>query len=135
MTQIIAYLKFKENARVAMTHYQKCFGGELKFQTLEGSVFDSPNASEADREKILHSQLVSDRIVLFASEMMVPDSHPNSTFLWVNCSIDEEIRQIHAGLAEGGTITGDLQTAYWGTTFGAITDAYGIQWYISKLPL
>ena len=134
MTQIVAYLKFKNNCRAAMNFYQECFGGELEFQTVKGSVFE-PAMSEGDQQKIVHSQLVSDHIVLFASEMMVPDENANTTFLWVNCDTDVEIRKIHAGLAKGGTVAGELQQAYWGTTFGAINDQFGIKWYISKLPI
>ena len=85
--------------------------------------------------QIVHSQLVNRHIVLFASEMVVPDEHPNSTFLWINCDADEEIRKIHGGLSEGGKVTAELQQAYWGTTFGAIDDQFGIKWYISTLPL
>ncbi|HEY4198570.1 MAG TPA: VOC family protein [Mucilaginibacter sp.] len=135
MTQIIAYLKFKSNCRAAMNFYQKCLGGDLIFQTVKGSVFETAGMSEAESEKIVHSQLVNDRIVLFASEMMVPDEHPNSTFLWINCDTDEEISKIHAGLSMGGTVTAELQQAYWGTTFGAVDDQFGIKWYISTLPI
>ena len=114
MTQIIAYLKFKNNYRAPMNFYQKCLGGDLMFQTVKGSVFETPGMTEAVGLKIVHSQLVNDRIVLFASEMVVPDEHPNSTFLWVNCGTDEEVRRIFACLAEGGKITAELQPAYWG---------------------
>ena len=46
MTQIIAYLKLKNNCRAAMNFYQECLGGELEFQTVKGSVFESPGMSE-----------------------------------------------------------------------------------------
>jgi len=135
MPQIIAYLKFKNNCRAAMNFYQQCFGGELEFQTVKDSVFETAKTTEAEGQVIVHSQLVNDRMVLFGSEMVVPDEHANSTFLWINCDTDEEIRRFHTGLSQGGTVTSDLQTAYWGTTFGAVTDQFGIQWYISTLPI
>ena len=118
-----------------MNFYQECFGGELAFNTVRGSVFESDGMSEENKEKIVHSQLVSDHIVLFASEMVVPEECPNSTFLWINCDTDDEIRKIHAGLSRGGKATAELQQAYWGTTFGAVDDAFGIKWYISRLPV
>ena len=135
MTQIIAYLKFKNNCRAAMNFYQKALGGELEFQTVKGSFFDSPDINEEAGQKIVHSQLVNDHIVLFASEMVVPEEFPNTTFLWINCDSDEKIREIHAGLAEGGKVTAELQPAYWGTTFGSVVDQFGISWYISTLPI
>lgn len=135
MTQIIAYLKFKKNCREAMNFYQKCLGGELEFQTVKWSVFETKDMSDEERQKIVHSQLVNDKIVLFGSEMMGPDMHPNSTFLWINCDTDEDIRKIHTRLSEGGKVTAELQEAYWGTIFGAVDDRFGIKWYISKLPI
>lgn len=93
MTQIVAYLKFKNNCRGAMSFYQKCFGGHLIFQEVKGSVFETPGMTEVEGRKIVHSQLVNERIVLFASEMVAPDENANSTFLWVNCGTDEEIRR------------------------------------------
>jgi PhnB protein len=133
MTQIIAYLKFKSNCRLAMNFYKECFGGELEIQAVKGSVFETAGMSETDSQKVVHSQLVNKHIVLFASEMVVPDEHANSTFLWINCDTDEEIRKIHAGLSKGGKVTAELQEAYWGTSFGAVEDKFGIKWYISKL--
>jgi PhnB protein len=135
MAQIIAYLKFKNHCVEAMTFYQRCFGGDLTFQTVKGSVFETPGMDEEAGRRIVHSQLVGERFVLFGSEMVVPEEGANSTFLWINGEDDEEIRRIHRGLSEGGTVTAELQPAYWGTTFGAVTDRFGVKWYISKLPI
>ncbi len=118
-----------------MDFYQQCLGGALEFQTVKGSVFESPGMSQEAGQQIVHSQLVNDHIILFASEMVVPDECPNSTFLWINCDTDEEIRKIHTGLSKGGKVTAALQQAYWGTTFGAVTDQFGISWYLSTLPI
>ncbi len=134
MAQIIAYLKFENNCREAMSFYKKCFGGELTFQTVTGSAMDSPGIGD-EGQKILHSSLISDKVVLFASEMTEPGEELNSTYLWVNCNNDKEIRSIFAGLSEGGTITAELQHAYWGATFSAVNDKFGIKWYISTLNL
>ncbi len=34
-------------------------------------------------------------------------------------------------LAEGGTVTMDLQDMFWGAYFGALTDRFGVQWMVN----
>jgi PhnB protein len=47
-TKINIYLSFNGKCREAMTFYKECFGGELTFQTFEGSPMESlsPNGNK-----------------------------------------------------------------------------------------
>ncbi len=132
MAQILAYLKFDGNCREAMAFYKECFGGELTFNTVKGSALEQYMKPE-EGQKILHSSLVSEDLKLFASEMTKPTSAGDAIFLWLNCKNEEEIKSIYQKLSRGGKITAELQPAYWGTNFGAVTDKFGINWYISKI--
>lgn len=132
MTQILAYLKFDGNCREAMTFYKECFGGELSFNTVKGSPMEQFMKPE-EGEKILHSSLISGDLKLFASEMTKPSSTGDSIFLWLNCNSENDIKRLFENLSRGGTVTAPLQPAYWGASFGAVTDKFGISWYISKI--
>lgn len=132
MAQILAYLKFDGNCREAMTFYKECFGGELTFNTVKGSAMEQYMKPE-DGDKILHSSLVSDDLKLFASEMTKPTTIGDAIFLWLNCKNEDEIKSVFDKLSRGGKITAELQPAYWGSNFGAVTDQFGINWYISKI--
>jgi PhnB protein len=35
------------------------------------------------------------------------------------------------GLAAGGTVRTQLERQFWGDTFGAVTDKYGIGWQVN----
>jgi PhnB protein len=70
---------------------------------------------------------------LFASEMTKPTIVGDAIFLWINTGGDEETRSIFSKLAQDGKITAELQMVYWGKEFGAITDKYGINWYVSSI--
>ncbi len=54
MTTINPYLGFDGNCLEAMTFFQKCFGGELTFQTFGESPMECPAGKEG---QILHSSL------------------------------------------------------------------------------
>jgi PhnB protein len=131
MAQIVAYLKFSNNCREAMTFYKECFGGELTFNTVKDSPIEQHMKPE-DGEKILHSSLIGNDFSLFASEMTNPTAVGDTIFLWLNCKSEEEIKSIFDKLSVDGTITAEVQPVYWGT-FGSITDKFGINWYISKI--
>ncbi|MBV9865287.1 MAG: VOC family protein [Abitibacteriaceae bacterium] len=130
MTQINAYLNFKGNCREVMTFYKECLGGELTLQTVEGSpIADQMPATE--RQAIVHSSLTKDGLVLMASDMMrngVVES--NAISLCLNCSSEAEIKTFFSNLAAGGQIIHPLGDAFWGGTFGHLTDKFGINWLL-----
>lgn len=132
MAQILAYLKFDGNCREAMSFYKECFGGELSFNTVKGSPLEQ-YMKPGEGDKILHSSLIGGDLKLFASEMTKPTSVGDAIFLWLNCKNEEEIRSVFEKLSKGGKVTAELQPAYWGTNFGAVTDKFGINWYVSKI--
>ena len=132
MAQLIAYLKFDGNCREAMTFYKESFGGELTFNTVKGSALEA-HMKPHEGDKILHSSLVSDKLILFASEMTKPTTTGDAIFLWVNTSGDEETRSVFSKLSRDGKVPVELQLAYWGTQFGAVTDKFGLNWYVSSI--
>lgn len=44
---------------------------------------------------------------------------------------EPRLRTIFDGLANGGTVRVPLAKQFWGDTFGAITDKYGIGWQVN----
>lgn len=128
MTQINAYLNFNGRSREAMTFYKACLGGELVMQ----KIAESPMAAQMPSEmgnKILHSSLTKDGLVLMASDMMGNAIIPgNNVGLCINCSTEEEIDSFFNNLSVGGKINQPLQQSFWGATFGEVTDKFGINW-------
>ena len=128
MTQINAYLNFNGNTKEAMGFYHQCLGGELVMQ----KIAESPMAAQMPSEmgpKILHSTLTSNGILLMASDCMGDRIVAgNNVWLNLNCSSNEEIENYFNGLARGGRIIEPLHQSFWGATFGALTDKFGINW-------
>ncbi len=131
MTQIYAYLSFNGNCREAMTFYKDCLGGELMLQTVEGS----PVAEQMPAEfgpHILHSTLTQGDLLLMASDMASAELVQGNTIsLSLNCSSKEEIEALFSHLSAGGKITHPLADEFWGATFGALTDKFGMNWLLN----
>lgn len=130
--RISPYLSFRDDAREAMDHYTKVFGGALDLNTFaEFGMVEDP----ADAELVMHSQLdIDDTLVLMAAD--TPQSmrtgepkahHPVCLF-----GDDEAtLRGWWDGLVQGGTVDVPLETAPWGDAFGMCTDRFGISWMVN----
>lgn len=132
MNQLSPYLRFTGKCRTALTFYQACFGGELKWMT----VAETPMAAQTpadSRQHIMHATLTTDRFVLLGSDMAGPGGFApgNTVSLFVNCSSEEETRSFFSKLAVGGKIVDPLKAQFWGGLFGALTDQFGVEWRLS----
>lgn len=131
MTTLNPYLGLQGRCREAMTFYQDCLGGALTMQT----VAESPMADQMPPEagqNILHSALTNGGLVLMATDMNQKEPVlGNTVALSLNFSSEEEIRTVFARLAVGGKVDSPLETSFWGSTFGHLTDKFGINWMLN----
>ena len=132
MTQINVYIGFNGKCREAMTFYKNCLGGELFFQTVEGTPMEAQCAPET-KHQVFHSSITKGGMVLMATDMVGPDGyqHGNNVALSLNCSSEEEINNFFSTLSEGGKIMDPLKEQFWGALFGCFTDQFGITWMLN----
>lgn len=128
MVQLNAYIHFNGNCRDAMEFYKKCFGGNLEILTFAGSPMES-QVPPSVKNKIIHSRLVADGIVIIADDMMRSGviTVGNNISLYVQAANLKEIEIFFTRLAEGGKVTQALTQAFFGM-FGIINDKFGISW-------
>lgn len=127
MAQLAAYLKLDGDCREAMTFYEECFGNALSFTAVKGS------ALEQHKKPLWFIVIHKPCVKGLAGEQHRKTEEGDTVFLWLNCKSEEEIKTTFEKLSKDGTITTELQPAYWGATFGAVTDKFGMSWYISKI--
>lgn len=128
-TRINVYLTFTDNCEEAMTFYQECLGGELTLNRVAGSPMEAQCPPEM-KNRIMHANLIKDDLILMASDMLWPGElyRGNAISLSLNCSSEEEIRDLFSKLSEGGRVTDPLKEQFWGAIFGMLTDKFGISW-------
>jgi len=130
-TRLNPYLSFRDNAGEAMDFYHSVFGGELTKST-----FGEFQASEdpAEKDKIMHSQLVTDNgYTLMAAD--TPNGmgyNPGDTFsVSLSGDDEDELRRYWDGLSDGADVAMPLEKAPWGDSFGMLTDRFGVRWMVN----
>lgn len=129
-TQINVYLTFNGNAKEAMTFYHDIFGGKLDIMKVsESPVKDK--SPERMQEQVMHSSLINDSIILFATDMVAEGKFTEGIGMAMNlnCSV-EEINNYFDKLSPGGMIIHPLKEEFWGGIFGVLIDKFGKKWML-----
>ena len=129
MAELNAYMKFRGNAREAMTFYQRCLGGTLHLMTIGETPAMKEQMPEAVWDKIMHSVLTSGSVMLMGSDLTGEEAYSqgNALTICLVCKNKEEIETFFNKLAEGGTVITSLAEMFFGL-YGALTDKYGFHW-------
>ena len=124
------YLSFRDNAREAMEHYQRVFGGDLRMNTF--GEFGNPDPQVADL--IMHAQLETDQgFTLMASDTPPGADYTPGSSISISLSGEDadELRRYWEQLGAGGTVTVPLEKQMWGDEFGMVRDRFGVAWMVN----
>lgn len=129
MAQLIVYLHFNGDCKQGMDFYKQVFGGELKVMT----VGQSPMAAQRPevKDKIIHSILRSEGVVIMASDWLVPEERKagNNVALTLVCQSKEEINALYSKLQVDGKIKHPLKEEFFGT-YAQLIDKFGFNWML-----
>ncbi|MEP6676952.1 MAG: VOC family protein [Ferruginibacter sp.] len=126
--KLIPYLYFNGTAEAAMNFYKEVLGAEIGHinRFSEGPM---PLAEE-DKNKVMHSNFQFDGNTVMVSD--TPKGKQLNENGNIQLSVDadsvEKINELFPKMAEGGTITMELQDTFWGARFGMLKDKFGISW-------
>jgi PhnB protein len=132
MNQLIPYLTFAGNCRQAMNFYWECLGGELYFQTVRESPM-SEKLSDRMKDCILHSTLKIGKVRIHGSDMVGEKGlvRGNTVSLLAECDSEMEIRSIYEKLSSGGEASHPIESTFWGSLFGGLTDKFDNHWLLN----
>ena len=128
MKTFTPYIGFNGTCREAMTFYRDCLGGNLEFLTVGESPMASQSPAEA-QNLVMHSSLTNGNCVVMATDMGEADY--KGMAVAIDCSNEDEINSIFGKLSAGGEVKCPVSPAFWGGTFGACTDKFGIHWMLT----
>ena len=127
MKRISPYIGFDGKTREAIEFYKGIFGGDATYMKWS----DTPVPCETGKEDwIMHAQLEFDGFAVMGTDMSGPEGRKvgNNMSISIECSSEEEINRLFAGLSEGGNVFCPVGPAFWGGTFGMTFDKYGVPW-------
>jgi PhnB protein len=122
-------LFFTINCEPALAFYERCGLGRGTI-LLRWGQDGMPVRTEAMRGKVLHARFEGPGVEFYASDN--DDAEPmKGSALMLQFDDPAAMREVFGRLAAGGTITVPLQRQYWGSDFGMLVDAFGVQWMFS----
>ena len=124
-----AYLFFPGNTEEAMNFYQSVFGGELSI-TRRGDV-DS-TAPQDESHLVINAALDTGSFAMRASDRSDATNEVQTRIELTVIGTDEnDLRRIFDGLGIGGVVKAPMEKMFWGDTFGALIDKFGIGWQVN----
>jgi PhnB protein len=124
-----AYLFFPGSTEEAMNFYQSVFGGELSI-TRRGDV--DPTTPQGASHLVMNAALSTGSFTMRASDRSDATNEVQTRIeLTVIGTDEEELRKIFVGLSSGGTVKAPMEKMFWGDTFGALIDKFGIAWQVN----
>ena len=124
-----AYLFFPGNTEDAVSFYQSILGGELAI-TRRGDV--DPTASESEKHLVINASLDTGSFTLRASDRTDTSNEVQTRVELSIIGPDEDVlRRIFDELSAGGAVKAPLEKMFWGDTFGALIDKFGIGWQVN----
>lgn len=126
--KLTPYIHFQGNAEEAINFYTEALGGSVIAVTRYG---DSPVPSDEDyKQKIMHGRIQFGENVIMISDVFKGNTIKTDGNIQLSIELTEEgqIDTIFKKMAEGGTVTMDLQDTFWGARFGMLKDKFGVSW-------
>ena len=130
--QVQAYLNFAGRCEEALAFYKKALGAEV---TMMMRMKESPDpamkAPPEMGEKIMHSAFRIGETTLMASDGMGQQKAGfNGVTLSIEVPDDAEAQRLFAALGEGGSVQMPLAKTFWTSSWGLLTDKFGVPWMV-----
>lgn len=124
------YIMLNGKAERAIALYQEAFGAKLPGPIMRYGDIPGQTMPPEIAKLVMHSRLEIGALVLMVSDAR-PD-HPVAKGSDVSIALDfddpEHGKRVFERLAKGGTVTVPLADTFWGATFGALDDEFGVSW-------
>ncbi len=130
---ITPYLQFDGHCAEAFAFYAKCLEGTVTMSLTYGA---SPMAAQTPPEmadKIMHTRLTAGSTQLMGSDAP-PGQYqaPKGFSISVSPADPVTAERVFAALADQGTVDMPLQTTFWASRFGMLTDRFGVSWMVTR---
>lgn len=126
--KLTPYIHFQGNAEEAMNFYAEALNGAIIAISRYG---DSPMPSDDDyKDKVIHGRIQFGDNVIMISDTFKGNVVQTDGNIQLSIELSEEgqIDGLFKKMAEGGTVTMELQDTFWGARFGMLKDKFGVSW-------
>ena len=129
--RVMPYLLFSGRCEEAVHFYCEALGGQIDYLLYFKDSPSPENMPQGWADKVMRTQLSIGDSTLMASDE--PSSLPPQGFaVALDIADAQQTAERFEALARGGQIIMPLQTVPWNTTFGVLTDRFGINWIFNS---
>ena len=128
-----AYLTFGGRCEEALEFYKKSLGAEitgmLRWKDSPDAAMKPPPGFE---NKIMNAAFRIGQTELMADDGMAekPAEFKGMT-LAIGVADDAEAKRVFTALGDGGNVTMPLMKTFWTSSFGMLTDKFGVPWMVN----
>ncbi len=126
--KLTPYINFEGNAEEAMNFYAESLDGNIIEISRYG---DSPMPADDDyKDKVIHGRVQFGDNVIMISDTFKGNAIQTGGNIQLSVEVSEEgkIDEVFKKMAEGGTVTMELQDTFWRARFGMLKDKFGVSW-------
>ena len=131
--QVQAYLNFGGRCEEALAFYKDSIGAEVdNMMRWKESPDPAMQAPAAYAEKIMHAMFKIGSTTLMADDGMGQEKIEYKGFtLAIEVANDAEAKRVFVALGEGGNVKMALAKTFWASSFGMLTDKFGVPWMVN----
>ena len=131
--KIQAYLSFGGRCEEALEFYKKSIGAEvtslMRWKESPDAAMKPPPGFE---EKIMNAAFRIGETQLMADDGMNEKTPEfKGMTLAIGVADDGEAKRVFTALGEGGNVTMPLMKTFWTSSFGMLTDKFGVPWMVN----
>ena len=131
--KVQAYVNFDGRCEEALEFYKKSIGAEvtslMRWKESPDAAMKPPPGYE---EKIMNAAFrVGETDLLADDGMGEKTAEFKGMTLAVEVANDAEAKRIFTALGEGGNVTMPLAKTFWTSSFGMLTDKFGVPWMVN----
>ena len=131
--KVQAYITFGGRCEEALEFYKKSIGAEvtglLRWKDSPDKDMKAPTGRE---EKIMNASFRIGETQLMADDGMGNETKAEfkGMTLMIEVADDAEAKRVFTALGEGGNVTMPLAKTFWSSSFGMLTDKFGVPWMV-----
>lgn len=131
--KVQAYVTFGGRCEEALEFYKKAVGAEVK-DLLRWK--DSPDAAMQPppgyEEKVMNASFrIGDTELMADDGMGAKEVEFKGMTLALSVADDAEAKRVFTALCEGGSVQMPLAKTFWTSSFGMLTDKFGVPWMVN----
>ena len=128
-----AYISYRGRCEEALEFYTKSIGAEVTdLMRWKESPDQAMKAPPGFDEKVMNASFRIGDTLLMADDS--PGESPaefKGMTLAIEVADDAEARRVFSALGQGGKVTMPLTKTFWTSSFGMLTDRFGVPWMVN----